>query len=149
MGILSACANISVTGYANNSPKLVLQEFFNGTLCPSGIVKDRSGKVIRYFDVSIDASWEDGVGALDENCIFDDGEEQQCIWTIVKDDAGRYIGTANYVIGSSQLKVAGNSLFLNYVLPVSYEDGTLDLNNDDQMYLVYKNVLINESVMTK
>jgi hypothetical protein len=70
-------------------------------------------------------------------------------WTIVKDDAGRYIGTANYVIGSSQLKVAGNSLFLNYVLPVSYEDGTLDLNNDDQMYLVYKNVLINESVMTK
>jgi hypothetical protein len=56
---------------------------------------------------------------------------------------------SNYVIGSSQLKVASNSLFLNYVLPVPYEDGTLDLNNDDQTYLVYKNGLINESVMTK
>jgi hypothetical protein len=32
--------------------------------------------VIRYFDASIDASWEDGVGTLDENVVFDDGEEQ-------------------------------------------------------------------------
>jgi hypothetical protein len=76
---LSACSSVSVAGYANNSPKLLLQEFFNGTLCPSGIVKDRSVKVIRYFDASIDASWEDGVGTLDENCVFDDGEEQQWI----------------------------------------------------------------------
>jgi hypothetical protein len=53
------------------------------------------------------------------------------------------------VIGSSQLKVSGNSLFLNYVLRIPYEDGTLDLNIDDRMYLVSNNVLINESVMTK
>jgi hypothetical protein len=53
------------------------------------------------------------------------------------------------VIGNSQLKVAGNSLFFNYVLRVFFEDGTLDLNIDDRMCLVSKNVLINESVMTK
>ncbi len=149
VGILSACASVSVTDYENNSPKLVLQEFFNGSLRAHGIVKDRSGKVIRYFDASIDASWKDGIGTLDENFVFDDGEKQQRIWTIVKDDAGKFIGTANDVIGSSQLKVAGNSLFLNYVLRVPYEDGMLDLNIDDRMYLVSKNVLINESVMTK
>jgi hypothetical protein len=84
VGILSACASISVTDYANNGPKLVMQEFFIGTLRANGIVKDRSEKVIRYFDASIDASWEDGVGTLDENVVFDDGEEQQRIWTIVK-----------------------------------------------------------------
>jgi hypothetical protein len=70
-------------------------------------------------------------------------------WTIVKEGAGRYIGTANDVIGSSQLKVAGKSLFFNYVLRVPYEDETLDLNIGDRMYLVSKNVLMNESVMTK
>jgi hypothetical protein len=149
VGILSACSSISVTDYADNSPKLVIQEFFNGTLRAHGIVKDRSGKVIRYFDASIDASWKDDVGKLHENFVFDDGEEQQRIWTIVKDEAGKYIGTANDVIGSSQLKVSGNSLFLNYILRVPYEDGTLDLNIDDRMYLVSENVLINESVMTK
>jgi hypothetical protein len=149
IGILSACANVSVTDYAKNSPKLVLQEFFNGSLRAHGIVKDRSGKVIRYFNASIDASWVDGVGTLDENFVFDNGEKQQRIWTIIKDDTGKYIGTANDVIGSSQLKVSGNSLFLNYVLRIPYEDGTLDLNIDDRMYLVSNNVLINESVMTK
>jgi hypothetical protein len=149
IGILSACASVSVTDYTKNSPKLVLQEFFNGSLRAHGIVKDRSGKVIRYFNASIYASWEQGVGTLEENFIFDDGEKQQRIWKIVKDDAGKYIGTANDVIGSSELKVAGNSLFLNYVLRIPYEDRTLDLNIDDRMYLVSKNVLINESVMTK
>jgi hypothetical protein len=149
IGILSACANVSVTDYAKNSPKLVLQEFFNGSLRAHGIVKDRSGKVIRYFNASIDASWVDGVGTLDENFVFDNGEKQQRIWTIIKDDTGKYIGTANDVIGSSQLKVSGNSLFLNYVLRIPYEDGTLDLNIDDRMYLVSNNVLINESIMTK
>jgi hypothetical protein len=148
-GILFACASISVTDYSNNSPKLVLQEFFNGPLRAHGIVKDRNGKVIRHFNASIDASWEAGVGTLDENFVFDDGEKQRRVWTIVKDDAGKYVGTANDVIGSSQLKVAGNSLFLNYVLRIPYEDETLDLNIDDRMYLVSENVLINESVMTK
>jgi len=149
IGILSACASISVTDYANNSPKLVLETFFNGQLRAHGIVKDRSGKVIRYFDASIDASWQDGVGTLDENFIFDDGEKQQRIWTITKDAAGKYFGTANDVIGSSQLKFAGNGLFLDYVLRVPYKDGTLDLSIDDRMYLVSEDVLINESVMTK
>ena len=79
MGFLSACFSALVTGYANNRPKLSLQEFFNGTLRANGTVKDRSGKVIRYFDASIDASWENGVGTLDESFVFDDGEEQQWI----------------------------------------------------------------------
>jgi hypothetical protein len=68
-----------------------MQEFFNGTLRANGIAKDWSEKVIRYFDASIDASWEDGVGKLDENVVFDDGEEQWRIWTIVKDELKIYL----------------------------------------------------------
>lgn len=149
IGMLSACSSISVTDYVDNSPKLVLEKFFNGSLRAHGIVKDRSGKVIRYFNATIDASWVGSIGTLDENFVFDDGEKQQRIWTIAKDETGQYIGSANDVIGSSPLKVAGNSVFLNYVLRIPYEDGTLDLNIDDRMYLVSENVLINESVMTK
>jgi|TARA_B110000977_G_scaffold169127_1_gene218857 hypothetical protein len=149
IGLLPACTSVSVTDYASNSPKLVLQEFFNGSLRAHGMVKDRSGKVIRYFNATIDASWQNGIGTLDENFVFDDGEKQQRIWTIIKDDTGQYIGTASDVVGKSQLSLAGNSLFLNYVLRIPYDDGTLDLKIDDRMYLVSKNVLMNESVMTK
>jgi hypothetical protein len=93
----------------------VVEEFFNGSLRAHGIVKDRGGKVTRYFNASINAYWVDGVGTLDEVFIFDDGGEQRRIWKLVKDDAGNYVGSANDVVGNSTLKIAGNSLFLVYL----------------------------------
>ena len=149
LGLLQACSRIPVGEYANNSPTLVVEEFFNGSLRAHGIVKNSGGKVIRYFNASINAYWVEGVGTLDEVFTFDDGKEETRIWKLVRDGAGNYLGSANDVIGTSILKVAGNSLFLDYVLRVPYEDGTLDLQINDRMYLVSERVLINESVMTK
>jgi hypothetical protein len=149
LGMITSCSSVPVSEYADNKPVMVVEEFFNGSLRAHGIVKDRGGKVIRYFNASINASWVDGVGTLDEVFRFDDGEEQRRIWKLVRDEAGNYVGTANDVIGSSTLEIAGNSLFLDYVLRIPYGDGTLDLNIDDRMYLVSERVLINESVMTK
>lgn len=149
LGMITSCSSVPVSEYADNTPVMVVEEFFNGSLRAHGIVKDRGGKVTRYFNASINASWVDGVGTLDEVFRFDDGEEQRRIWKLVRDEAGNYVGTANDVIGSSTLEIAGNSLFLDYVLRIPYGDGTLDLNIDDRMYLVSERVLINESVMTK
>lgn len=149
LGMLSACSSISVSDYADNKPVMIVPDFFDGDLSAHGIVKDRSGKVIRYFSASINAYWEDGVGTLDEVFTFDDGEEQRRIWKLVKDESGSYIGSANDVVGTTRLEVAGNSLFLNYVLQVPYGDDTLEINIDDKMYLVSDRVLINESIMTK
>lgn len=149
LGTLPACSSVPVSEYSDNTPVMAVEEFFDGSLSAHGIVKNRSGKVTRYFKASINAYWEDGVGTLDEVFIFDDGEEQRRIWTLVKDEAGNYMGSANDVVGTSTLKVAGNSLFLDYVLRIPYDDGTLDLNIDDRMYLVSDRILINESVMTK
>ena len=149
LGLLQSCSSVPVTEYADNSPTMVVEEFFNGSLTAHGIVKDRSGKVTRYFSASIKADWVDGVGTLDEVFKFDDGEEQTRIWKLARDESGSYIGTANDVVGSSTLEVSGNSLFLDYVLRIPYDDGTLDLHIDDRMYLVSDRVLINESVMTK
>ena len=125
------------------------ETFFSGELIASGIVKDRSGRVIRYFNATIDASWEGGVGTLDEQFVFDDGEEQTRVWTLERTAAGAYIATAGDVIGESQMKVLGNSLFMQYVLRIPYGDGTIDVNVDDRMYLVSDTVLLNESVMSK
>ena len=149
LGLLQSCSSVPVTEYADNSPTMVVEDFFNGSLTAHGIVKDRSGKVTRYFSASIKADWVDGVGTLDEVFKFDDGEEQTRIWKLTRDEFGGYVGTANDVVGSSALEVSGNSLFLDYVLRIPYDDGTLDLHIDDRMYLVSDRVLINESVMTK
>ena len=147
--LLAACSSTSVEDYSGNKPELKIERFFDGKLTAHGIVKDRSGKVIRYFNASIEASWQDGVGTLDERFVFDDGERQSRIWTLKSNGTNRYTGTAGDVIGTANLKASGNSLFLDYVLRIPYGDSTIDLHIDDRMYLVSERVLLNESIMTK
>ena len=147
--MLSACASVSVQDYAANQPTLVPERFFEGELVAHGIVKDHSGLVIRYFSAEIDASWKNGVGTLDERFVFDDGERQTRVWTLTPEGENHYVATAGDVIGEGHMRVAGNSLFLDYVLRIPYDGDTLDLRIDDRMYLVSERVLLNESIMTK
>ena len=146
---LSACTSVSVEDYADNKPRIVVEEFFNGKLLAQGIVKDRGGKVIRYFSASIDASWRDGIGTLDERFVFDDGERQTRVWTLKPGVDNTYVASAGDVIGEGEMRVAGNSVFLDYVLRVPYNGDSIDLRIDDRMYLVSERVLLNESIMTK
>lgn len=146
---LAACTSVTVQDYAGNQPQLVPEEFFQGQLTAHGVVKDRGGKVIRYFNADIKAYWKDGIGTLEEDFMFDDGEPDRRVWTLTPQGDGRYIGTAGDVVGDGQVSVAGNSMFLDYVLQIPWNDGTLDLRIDDRMYLVNETTLINESVMSK
>lgn len=146
---LAACSSVQVEDYAANSPVLVPETFFDGRLTAHGVIKDRGGKVIRRFNAEIKAYWEEGIGTLEEDFVFDDGEQQRRVWTLTPSGPGRYRGTAGDVVGEGDITVAGNSMFLDYVLRIPYGDGTLDLRIDDRMYLVDPDTLINESAMKK
>lgn len=146
---LWGCSAVSVDEYSGNLPRLVPEEFFDGPLTAHGVIKDREGKVIRYFNADIEAYWRDGVGTLEEDFLFNDGEASRRVWTLRPNGDGSYLGTAGDVIGEGQVRVAGNSMFLDYVLRIPYGDGTLDIRIDDRMYLVNPNILINESRMIK
>ena len=144
-----ACSSVSVDDYAGNSPEFDPREFFDGRLTAHGVLMDRSGRVTRYFNAEIQASWEDEIGTLDEDFIFDDGETQKRIWTLTPDGQGGYIGRAGDVVGDGALSYSGNAVFLDYVLRVPYGDGAIDLRVDDRMYRVDPNVVINESQLSK
>ena len=81
--------------------------------------------------------------------MFDDGEQQTRVWTLKPSGDNLYVATAGDVIGDGKMKVAGNSLFLDYVLRVPYDGDSIDLRIDDRMYLVSDRILLNESIMTK
>ncbi|MEO9275223.1 DUF3833 domain-containing protein [Marinomonas sp. 5E14-1] len=147
--ILSACSAPDVSLYASNEPKFELEEFFSGSLTAHGILKNRSGEVIRYFNAILEGRWENGVGTLTEEFLFDDGEIQNRTWTMTPDEKGQYIATANDVTGFGEVKIAGNALFMDYILQVSYKGDTLEVKVDDRMYMVKDGVVMNESVMTK
>lgn len=147
--IASGCSSISVDDYETFEPVLSPEEFFTGNLTAHGVVKDRGGKVIRMFNADITTNWSDGVGTLDEYFLFNDGDQQRRIWTLQPTGAGQYNGTAGDVRGQGKLTHAGNSIFLDYVLSVPFNDGAIDVRVDDRMYQVAPGILINESVMTK
>ena len=146
---LSSCSSTSINDYSKNAPKLIPQEFFNGNLSAHGVVKDRSGKVTRYFNATIKAYWENGVGTLDEKFIFDDGEIQYRTWKLSPTTSGEFNATAGDVIGIGGGKFAGNAINLNYVLAVKYKDSIINLRVDDWMWLVDSNTVLNESTLTK
>ena len=135
--------------YAEEGPQFVPEEFFTGALTAHGVVKNRSGKVFRRFRATVNAHWQNGVGTLDEHFVFTDGEVTDRIWTLTPAGDRQYTGTAPDIVGAANLQVAGNSMFLDYVLRVPYRKGSIDLRLDDRMYLVSPNVLINESRMQK
>ncbi|KMQ76955.1 DUF3833 domain-containing protein [Marinobacter subterrani] len=146
--LLSGCAGPSLDDYAERSPKLVPQQFFTGELSARGVVKNFSGEVIRTFDADITASWEKGVGTLDETFRFNDGEVQTRVWTLTPSDGG-YLAEAGDVVEPGIMRWQGNAIHMNYLLRVPYGDGTLDVRMDDWMYLITPDTLINETTMSK
>jgi hypothetical protein len=112
---LAACSTVTVSDYAQEVPRLQPERFFEGPLVAHGVVKDRSGRVIRRFSADIEAYWEDGVGTLEEDFVFDDGDRDRRVWTLEPVAGGEYRATAGDVVGDGVATVAGNSMFLDYV----------------------------------
>lgn len=146
--MLAACSSPPLETYANNKPALVLEDFFTGQLTAHGLVKNRSGKVTRYFTAEIRASWTRGVGTLDEKFQFDDGEIQYRIWTLTP-TAGGYLATAGDVQGAGKAQTRGNAMQMDYQLEVNYQGSPLVLSVEDWMWLIDDKTLLNESILRK
>ena len=147
--VLVSCTSVDVHTYSDYKPVMKPEVFFSGPMTAHGVIKNRAGKVVRYFNADMKGSWNGESVILDEDFIFNDGEMQKRVWTITKQPDGSYIGTAGDVVGEAIGNISGNSMFLKYVLAVPYKGRTINITIDDRMYLVEPNILINESEMTK
>ena len=147
---LAACSTPPMPDtYAQETPKLDLQQYFNGTLDAHGIFQDRYGKVLKRFTVVMRASWQGDTGTLDEDFTYADGSRQRRVWTLRKTAPGRFIGTAPDVVGQAVGEVAGNALRWQYVLALPV-DGTLyHVDFEDWMFLMDDKVMLNRAAMSK
>lgn len=144
-----ASCSTDISEYKDNMPTLSLEKFFNGKLTASGIVEDYSSKVIRTFNVTMDASWNGNQGIIDENFIFSDGEIQKRIWQITAKGDGVYHGTASDIIGVAIGKAEGNALRWQYDMLLNTDGKTYRVEFDDWMFLVNDNTIINRSEIIK
>jgi hypothetical protein len=149
MFLLGACSTTPIKDYQNESPKLDLTQYFNGTLDAVGMFQDRSGKVIKRFHVVIDAKWVGEVGTLDEHFIWSDGTKSQRVWTLRKTDAHHFTGTAADVVGEAKGETYGNALQWRYVLALPVDGKVYNVNVDDWMYMIDDTQVLNRSTVSK
>jgi Protein of unknown function (DUF3833) len=150
---LLACSGPQVYQYVNEKPALDLSEYFSGTIDAYGIFTDRSGAVKKRFTVLIQAHWQvvDGkkVGTLDESFDYSDGTKQKRIWKLTEVSPGKYIGSADDVVGEAQGNLAGNALNWTYTLALPVDDTIYNVQFNDWMYLVTPKVMLNKAKMSK
>ncbi|MFJ4111943.1 MULTISPECIES: DUF3833 domain-containing protein [Pseudomonas] len=147
--LLASCGNVEVDHYAREKPALDLVTFFSVPVQAWGIFQNRSGEVVKRFDVRIDSRREGDRLILDEHFVYSDGTRQQRTWTLTPDGPGRWRGRAGDVIGEARGEVAGNALHWRYRLDLPVDGRHWEMDIDDWMYLMDEDTLINRSSMRK
>ncbi|SIQ47231.1 Protein of unknown function [Shewanella morhuae] len=149
IGWLSSCSSVEVTDYKDTTPTLVLESFFNGPLKASGVVHDFSGKVIRKFNVTMEANWQGNEGVINEWFVYDDGETQTRVWKIKALGNGQYTGTAGDILGTALGQSSGSALRWKYDMLLPVDGDEYQVHFDDWMFLVNDNTIINQSDIIK
>ena len=104
-------------------------------------------------NVLITANWQviDGkkVGTLDESFDYSDGTKQKRIWTLTEVSPGKYVGSADDVVGVALGDAAGNALNWAYTLALPVDGTIYHVQFNDWMYLVTPKVMLNKAKMSK
>jgi hypothetical protein len=147
--LLAGCASVDPSKYANEQPKLDVQQYFNGTLDAWGMFQDRSGEVVKRFRVVMTCQWQGDTGTLDEDFTYSDGTKQKRVWTLRKTGPDRFIGTAADVVGEAVGVVSGNALRWQYVLALPVNGTVYNVSMEDWMFLMDDKVMLNRAEMSK
>lgn len=146
--VFSSCST-NVEYYKDMNPSLNFNEFFEGELEAHGIFKDRFGKVKKSFVVKMSAKWSGGLCILHEDFIYNDGSKSTRVWKIQKISEQLYQGTADDVSDVAIGVISGNTLKWDYKLNIEVDGEMYQVDFDDWMYLISKDVLLNHSYMNK
>ena len=147
--LLAGCSTPQVQDYAGQTPTLELRDYFNGTLDAYGVFTDRSGKVVKRFDVVMTCTWQGDEGTLDEAFTYSDGTKQRRIWRLTRLANGRYTGRADDVVGTAQGQQSGNAFNWKYTLALPVDGRVIEVQFDAWMYLMNDKVMLNRAAMSK
>jgi hypothetical protein len=147
--LLGGCSSISPDAYRSEQPRLDVFAYFDGTVDAWGQFEDRSGKVVKRFQVLIRGTVKDDRLTLEEDFAYSDGTKERRVWTITRTAEGGYRGTAADVVGEAEGRSAGNALNWRYTLALEVEGRTWHVNFDDWMFLHEGGVLLNRAEMSK
>ncbi len=150
--LLSACSKIDMKQFENNTPKLDLFSFFEGNTIAYGIFEDRFGNLKRQFRVNITGKLENNTLTLDEDFLYDDGEQANRVWKInktIENDKVFYQGQANDIEGKAYGSISGNTLNWSYDIYLNIKESKIKVHFNDWIYKQSEDLAINRAYVSK
>lgn len=151
--LFTGCSQTDMKKFQNNTPKLDLFEFFAGETIAYGIFEDRFGNLKRQFRVNINGKIDNQILTLDEDFLYDDGEQAKRIWKIEKkiDNNQKiiYEGQADDVEGKASGSISGNALNWSYDIYLNIKGSDIKVHFNDWIYKQSKDLAINRAYVSK
>ena len=151
--LIAGCSQTDMKEFQNNTPKLDLFSFFEGDTIAYGIFEDRFGNLKRQFRVNINGKVKNQILTLDEDFLYDDGEQAKRIWKIEKkiDKAQNitYEGQAEDVEGKAFGSISGNTLNWSYDIYLNIKGSNIKVHFNDWIYKQSEDLAINRAYVSK
>ena len=151
--LFTGCSQTDMKEFQNNTPKLDLFEFFAGETIAYGIFEDRFGNLKRQFRVNINGKIDNQILTLDEDFLYDDGEQAKRIWKIEKkiDNNQKiiYEGQADDVEGKASGSISGNALNWSYDIFLNIKGSDIKVHFSDWIYQQSEDLAINRAYVSK
>ena len=151
--LFTECSQTDMKEFQNNTPKLDLFEFFAGETIAYGIFEDRFGNLKRQFRVNINGKIDNQILTLDEDFLYDDGEQAKRIWKIEKkiDNNQKiiYEGQADDVEGKASGSISGNALNWSYDIYLNIKGSDIKVHFNDWIYKQSEDLAINRAYVSK
>ena len=151
--LIAGCSQTDMKEFQNNTPKLDLFSFFEGDTIACGIFEDRFGNLKRQFRVNINGKVQNQILTLDEDFLYDDGEQAKRIWKIEKkiDNAQNitYEGQAEDVEGKAFGSISGNALNWSYDIYLNIKGSNIKVHFNDWIYKQSEDLAINRAYVSK
>ena len=151
--LFTGCSQTDMKEFQNNTPKLNLFEFFAGETIAYGIFEDRFGNLKRQFRVNINGKIDNQILTLDEDFLYDDGEQAKRIWKIEKkiDNNKKiiYEGQADDVEGKASGSISGNALNWSYDIYLNIKGSDIKVHFNDWIYKQSEDLAINRAYVSK
>jgi hypothetical protein len=146
--LLSGCSQ-SLDDYQRIQPALTLPGFFAGTSQAFGVLQNWRGQQTLHFSAELCGQWQGNQGDLYEIFQYSDGRTDKRHWQLTVGADGAISGSAEDVVGPARGRIAGNTLYWEYVLRIPQVDGSIDVAVKDWLYLVTPQQLLNRSTLHK
>lgn len=146
---LCSCSASGPSMYQGTQPIMAFDQFFNGPIRGWGLVQNRSGKVIKQFDIDMLGTWQGNQGTLEEHFKYYDGKTMDRVWHITKQSDNSFTARASDIVGEASGASAGTAIKWNYVMRVEAGGSTYNIAFDDWMFQMRDGAVLNRSYMKK